>query len=402
MYVVLSAFGSTGDIEPFFALALELTKQGHRAVLALPPQMALRAERLGIEFEPIGPSDMLIGVHNMIAGEIAEGISDAEKLNAYFSTSSMIKIFMDLQRVCASAEALICLAEWPLGRIIHELTGIPYVSVHLTYYNEVFAEPSLEIVEAIDQELARFMNPMRRQLGLPSLYHMVTTDGISDQLALFASSRLILDPAKETFWPSHYHITGFFFLDDQEWEPDIELVKFLEGGERPIFVTFGSMIYEESSRLLDILLEMIDRVGCRAILQAGWSGLGQDKKLPPHIFVSEFVPYSWLFPRVSCVVQSGGAGTTAWALRSGIPTVCLPHVFRQFSFARFAEYYHCGVVFPFQDLTVDLLTEAVVAILNSSDYKEAAHSISKFMQAEGGVITARKIIEKWYASYIQA
>jgi len=40
-------------------------------------------------------------------------------------------------------------------------------------------------------------------------------------------------------------------------------------------------------------------------------------------------PHDWLFPRVSAVVHHGGAGTTAAALRAGVPSVILPFFFDQ-------------------------------------------------------------------------
>src|SRR6185369_13471691 len=55
MRVVLTNFGSTGSIYPYVALAVELVRHGHQAVLALPPSFASLASQHGVDFAPIGP-----------------------------------------------------------------------------------------------------------------------------------------------------------------------------------------------------------------------------------------------------------------------------------------------------------------------------------------------------------
>jgi UDP:flavonoid glycosyltransferase YjiC (YdhE family) len=42
------------------------------------------------------------------------------------------------------------------------------------------------------------------------------------------------------------------------------------------------------------------------------------------------VSHSVLFPRVRLIVHHGGAGTTATALRSGVPQLIVPHIVDQF------------------------------------------------------------------------
>jgi UDP:flavonoid glycosyltransferase YjiC (YdhE family) len=42
------------------------------------------------------------------------------------------------------------------------------------------------------------------------------------------------------------------------------------------------------------------------------------------VFVVGDVPHAWLFPRVAAVVHHGGAGTTAEALRAGVPQWIVP------------------------------------------------------------------------------
>ena len=56
----------------------------------------------------------------------------------------------------------------------------------------------------------------------------------------------------------------------------------------------------------------------------------QHTALPDSVFPVESVPHEWLFPRVAAAVHHGGAGTTAAALRAGIPSVVVPYFYDQF------------------------------------------------------------------------
>src|SRR5580765_3134245 len=48
--IVLTTFGSLGDLHPYLAVALELERRGHRAVVATHDLYRTRTEALGLEF----------------------------------------------------------------------------------------------------------------------------------------------------------------------------------------------------------------------------------------------------------------------------------------------------------------------------------------------------------------
>ena len=82
--------------------------------------------------------------------------------------------------------------------------------------------------------------------------------------------------------------------------------------------------------------------GRRAILCAGWAGLGTVCRgltncgvtFPSEILTIREAPHNILFPRVAAVVHHGGAGTTAAAIRAGVPQVVIPHLGDQFFHGR--------------------------------------------------------------------
>ncbi|MCI0391349.1 MAG: glycosyltransferase [Acidobacteria bacterium] len=393
MRAILTSFGSTGDFEPFLALAIEFQRHGHRPQLAFLPQYGERAARHGIEFAPTGSPDLFEAVRQSIRMELARGAPGGEQFSCY-RPAAIIGLFKDLLRVCDQADVLICSAQWPCGRMVHELTGIPFVSVQLDRFSEKFARESRDYIRAWEEEFATVINPFRWRLGLSPLKRLLTDDGDSSQLALFAVSRLLLEPEREPHWAPHHHVTGFFFVDEP-WAPDRELEEFMTSGPPPVVFTFGSMTYDGEAELAEIVIDVVRHLDARVILQHGWGELFHGRDLPDRVKTVDFVPYSWLFPRAGCVVQAGGAGTTAWTLRAGAPTVCIPQLWQQFSYARFAEDIGSGVVIPWKELSVDRLRAAVAEVLSSSNYRSAAQAASAQIRAEGGVRTARRLIERW-------
>src|SRR5688500_1066249 len=53
--IVLTTFGSLGDIHPYIALGLELKARGHHAVIATSPTYREKIEATGLGFHPVRP-----------------------------------------------------------------------------------------------------------------------------------------------------------------------------------------------------------------------------------------------------------------------------------------------------------------------------------------------------------
>ena len=155
--------------------------------------------------------------------------------------------------------------------------------------------------------------------ALAPLEDPLGADGASPQLALYAVSKHIFRPPAG--WPAQAHLTGYWFFDEQNWQPAPELAAFMQAGTPPVAVSFGSMPSADPEALTDLILQAVAQAGCRAIIQRGGGGLARRSLLPENVCAVDFVPHSWLFPRARCIVHHGGAGTTAAAFRAGVPTV---------------------------------------------------------------------------------
>ncbi len=90
--------------------------------------------------------------------------------------------------------------------------------------------------------------------------------------------------ARPTDWNENIHQNGYWFLEEQnEYIPPMELVDFLNNGEKPIYIGFGSMVIgEETEKVSKIIIEGLAMTGKRAII----SGMGKLKNIPETILYS--------------------------------------------------------------------------------------------------------------------
>jgi len=382
MRAILATYGTTGDIQPFLALAVELDRRGHSVRIGAPPDFEPRATKLGLDFFSLGPRidlDELREVYGRVSltTDTVKHVLGTLPL-AIRDTPRMVR---ELTGACVGADVLVSHSFQLAGRIVHEVRGVPFVSVHLSPfggYSRRFASES-----------SRLINELRSSYGLGTLRDALGLDGSSPALALYAVSSALCRRPKH--WPPHHLMTGFFFLDDP-WVPAPELEEFMSEGERPLVISFGSVLHQCPEDLSNIVLDAIARTGHRAVVQRGWTRIGFPRTVP-NVFLVDFIPHDWLFPRAACVVHAGGAGTTAAALRAGAPSVVVPHVLDQFWWAILARERGCAAdVVPYSELSAGKLQRAIESALAPA-CRAASLSASEYIKRETGVENAANLIE---------
>jgi len=209
---------------------------------------------------------------------------------------------------------------------------------------------------------------------------------------LMAFSRHVLP--RPIDWHTGIDVTGYWFLErPSAWQPSADLVGFLEAGPPPVYIGFGSMTLTDSEATAALVLAAVAQVGCRAVLAAGWGGL-TPKVFPRNVFALEEAPHDWLFPRMVAVVHHGGAGTTAAALRAGVPSVVVPFMGDQFFWARIlARKGVAAEAVPRTQLSISALSRAVSLTLKDHSMRQRAAVLSALIHEEDGVGRAAARIE---------
>jgi len=135
-------------------------------------------------------------------------------------------------------------------------------------------------------------------------------------------------------WPDGLHEGAFPLYDPSPDAPfDADLEAFLAAGDddaplKPIVFTPGSG-NRQAARYFERALAAVRRLGRRAIFLTPHRAQ-VPSRLPPEVLWHPYVPLRRLLPRVAALVHHGGIGTTAEALRAGVPQVVVPLAFDQF------------------------------------------------------------------------
>ena len=201
--------------------------------------------------------------------------------------------------------------------------------------------------------------------------------------------------ARPRDWPAEVEMTGYWFLDrPPEWVPLPDLMRFLRADPPPICIGFGSMTMADPGATAALVTEAVAKAGCRAVIGAGWGGLRPPQQ-HDNIYSTEELPHDWLFPQMAAVVHHCGAGTTASALRAGLPSVPVPFMADQFFWVRRLR--RLGVAtaaVPHRKLSVQALVAALRNAMNDDEMRQRARSLGAAIRPEDGLLRAVAAVEK--------
>jgi sterol 3beta-glucosyltransferase len=417
--IAIITIGTHGDVQPYVALGSGLQLAGHKVTLATHRTFAGLVERHGLAFTPIA-GDMRGIVESGGGLKIVETGHNPVAMMYHLLRAVeplLYQIVEDCLNACRGADLVLASAVAYFSALLatqklrkplwgaflqpffpntrYPMPAFPPLPENWPFrarYNRLTYEATVWLMWLL---AGRLSNKIRREVaGFPPLTYRLWRNSIYDpnQLYLYGYSEQLLPRPPE--WPENLHITGYWFLDQQtDWQPPAELLDFLQAGKPPVYIGFGSMSSRDPERVTDIVLNALRITQQRGVILTGWKGLsGRD--LPDHVLRLDFVPHEWLFPQMAAVVHHGGAGTTAAALRAGVPQVIVPFGVDQNLWAHQAH--KIGVAsrpIPRRRLTAERLAAAIAQSSNDPAMRQRASAISQHIQAEDGIARTVEMIE---------
>ncbi|XP_022720199.1 sterol 3-beta-glucosyltransferase UGT80A2-like [Durio zibethinus] len=190
-------------------------------------------------------------------------------------------------------------------------------------------------------------------------------------------------------WGPKIDVVGFCFLDlASSYEPPESLVKWLEDGEKPIYIGFGSLPVQEPERMTQKIVQALEKTGQGGIINKGWGGLGNLAEPKDFVYLLDNCPHDWLFLRCVAVVHHGGAGTIAAGLRAACPTTIVPFFGDQLFWGERVHARGVGPApIPVDKFSLDSLVDAIYFMLDP-EVKKRAVKLAKDMEGEDGVAGA--------------
>ena len=357
MKIGLQSWGSTGDINPFLALAAALAAAGHTVTLAITSferrDYALEGERYGFAVRQVGHIGKDVTALNALGMRMLKIRNPLKQMGMLFDNlfdPNVQEMYAAARQLAAENDLLIAhFMVHPL-QLAAEQAGKPYFTVSL-YHGaiatcEVPPHPLPDLGRVLNGVLWRLGGRLMNRIALPSANRLRLAAGApllasikpvwqSSTANLIAVSRELASHRGD--WGANQMVCGFLALPHRVEPLSPQLTAFLQVGPPPVYFTFGSMMglpeqSGELERMLAILLETVRLAGCRAIIQTHWAmtdATTDDKQ----VFRIESADHRAIFHHCAAVVHHGGAGTCQSASASGCPSIIVPHIADQFFWA---------------------------------------------------------------------
>ena len=409
MNITILTYGSRGDVQPFLPLSLGLMAGGHAVKLAAPSRFKSLVEGYGIQFVPLAgePEDLSRRLndagYNFIK-MVQEMMDHAVEIGA--------EMLRQTEEACSDAELIIHTFSHAVGA--HTLAremNLPDVHIQTfpmftptgDYPNVTMPDLKLRALNYLTHAMSMKISWWTSKLGYEQvlrrsgvsrrkLYFPFDKDSLrSPTPILCAWSPSFLPPSPE--WSSNVHVTGYYFFEvDESYQPPDALQNFLDTGESPICISFGSMVNRRAEHIDGIIRSALRQTNNRGVILSGWSGFVNQAS--DDLLYLGAAPHDWLLPRCKMIIHHGGAGTTSAGLRSGIPNVVVPFTADQPFWGRRVHAIGAG---PKPILVKKLsVVNLAHAIAEADDHviRKRAQVVGQKMRNEDGVRSAVELIER--------
>jgi len=399
--VAILVNGSRGDVQPSIALAHKLKGLGHTVRILTTFDLVPFTKEAGIDALPV----------------FADGRAVIVKMGGRSGS------FQSTTRAAIQAAK-----EWTQehpGACTEPPIALKDFSPDVVLYASTSSGPAI----AYELEVGAPAIPMMFERGSLDKLSMYATMPPARPSLLATSPLLDVKPELPAEIPMHQ--TGPWFFDEAVNLPNLQdLEKFLSAGPTAVAIGWGSMIPHGQSPadLLMLALQGLRSAGRRGVIIGGWARLHEvghefvaHGTLPPSqqarwlddevatlvdfaktdCFFVPAISHTWLFPRCSCVVHHGGAGTVHAVLRAARPSVVTPILADQPKWS--AAIAEAGAGIGFVELLPDITAEMLgKAIVDAEGLSAAAASLSKQMAAEPGVEQAAAVLNSFFRQSVDS
>lgn len=419
--IVLSTFGSFGDVHPYIAIALELKARGHHLVIATSEVYREKMDAVGIDFHPVRPDMPSYDQPEVLADLVGRAMDPKTggEVVADMVVPHLRDIYEDLDAATDGVDLLLTHPLPLVGPIIAQKKRLNWLSSVLApasflsvydpvvppqwpwLYHAMRLSPWIGrgVMALAKTKLDKIMQPvyeLRADLGMPRGQQPILNGQHSPTKVLALFSKLLAKPQRD--WPANTVVTGFPFYDRRDFFGETEmphgLIEFLDSGPAPIVFTLGSSAYWVARNFYRDSIEAARRLGRRALLLIGHARNMPPSPLPEGVATFEYAPYSEVLPRACAIVHQGGVGTTGQGMRSGKPVLIVPHAHDQFDNAARVERLGCGRVLPRPRYNAESAARELRFLLENQSYSAAASSVGDVVRQENGARVAADEIEK--------
>lgn len=396
LHVVVLTVGTLGDMHPFIGIAVALQRRGHRVTFLTTAVHEEVVREAGLVFHPLGRREDHLAL-----------VDDPDVWHPRKAFATLWRGMLGdlLREVPAFVSALSCddsllllahpllLPAAGLARATHPgavIVGAYLAPANLRTVHDPLTIGPLRIpawmpvgmrrwiwrridTGLIDPVALADLNAQRHRHGLAPVAHLIGHLHDVPDLSLTLFPPWFAATAPD--WPQPLHAGTFPLHEPQPGRPLPDaLERFLAEGDAPVVFTPGTghrhaKVY--FVRALDATL----RLGRRAVFLTPF-GEQVPASLPAGVLWQSHVPLRGLLARAAAIVHHGGVGTTAEAMRAGLPQVLVPFAHDQFDNAARVEALGVGRSIGAARASGPILASALAALLSSRPVAERCAAVA--------------------------
>jgi UDP:flavonoid glycosyltransferase YjiC (YdhE family) len=413
MKLVLTCWGSRGDVEPCVAVGRELLRRGHDVRIAVPPNLVGFAESAGLVAVAFGPDTQAIldahrnfwtclfrnpwRIQDLIESrrEVGEPILQcweemSTTLTSLADGADLIFTAVNFEDAAANVAEyydipLATLHYWPLranGQVLPFLPApLGRAAVTAFWWLGWRGTKKVEDAQRCELGLSKATGPPARRItDLGSLeiqgYDEVCFPGLAAEWAK---------------WDGQRPFVGALSLE-LPTDADEEVLSWIASGTPPIYFGFGSISVDSAADMLAMIDAACAQLGERALVCSAGTDFRQVPRFD-HVKVVGTVNFAAIFPACRAVVHHGGGGTTAAGLRAGVPTLILSTDLDQTLYGASVKRLKVGTARRFSTTTRESLVADLRTIL-APQYATRAREIAiRMTKPAESVATAADLVE---------
>lgn len=410
MKIIITAVGSTGDIQPFIALAEALKRAGHTVKVCSYDIYKKKFDKISVPFAAVGPPFDDQRVSNV--RDALKKLPPLKKLDYLVNEVFLYegeKFYADSIEASRGYHFGICHSLDFIGQHVMIQNQIPWASVifapgiiptrfkapmHLPDLGRPGNRLSWKILEWIKAGFERKIEGYLYRLnGIRRKINAVGT--FSPHLNLVACSGHITPIYPD--WPDNFVVTGAWFIRGGAYTPPPEVARFVEEGKVDVVFTFGSMSRTEGEQIEQMFRKVVEKTRIRAIIQQGWNTVSQIHRESANLlFVDYNLPHGYLFGKTPIVVYTGSANTVMEVCKAGAASIVVPQLPDQLYWATVLHRLGVGSK-PLQpkNLTANTLAARIQRVLEDGEMLRKARELSRKIEAENGTENAVRAIEEF-------
>lgn len=392
MKIACVILGTRGDVQPMVALATGLMAKGHEIIICAPSENEQLAKAYNCPFVTFGPEikKALKDNPEKQKGGVAVKITPSQGKKIVKDQITLLPdLIKDVDLVLGAGIVMGVQSAADILKIPYRLVAFYPIILGTTKDDPLKNRMMFGFGRKMMNLLMKgFINKLRAKYGLPPIKD--AWEHWMGENVIMACDRELNAARQGTAFA--FTQTGFMLLPSKNELP-ADIDTFINSGEPPVYIGFGSNPIVNAEKYCRIFEQVRDMTNARLIISKGWAEFPENNSCDI-LYVDE-IPFELLFPRVAAVIYHGGTGTLAAVARAGVPQAAFPFMGDQFDNQKQIVKLGLGPqTCNFKKISAEAISTVITECITNETYKTKAVAISQKLQDSNGIELTIQLIEK--------